>query len=64
MKKQYIVRKYILAENLTEVIKLDSKTPVHDAWVDKDWEGVKTDLGFKVDEKNTTKKKAVQVEEE
>lgn len=37
MKKQFIVRKYIMAESASQAIRLEKKTPVHDVWVDEDW---------------------------
>lgn len=37
MERQYIIRKYIMAKSASDAIKLDSKTQVHDVWVDEDW---------------------------
>ena len=36
-KKMFIVRKYIMAENATQAIKLDKKTKVDDCFIDSDW---------------------------
>lgn len=50
MKKQFIIRKYIMAESLRQAIQLDSKTPVHDGWVDEEWKKanppIKDQMGF------------------
>ena len=35
--KQFILRKYIMAESCTDAINKDKKTPVHDCWVDENW---------------------------
>lgn len=35
--KMYIVRKYIMATSASQAIRKDKTTPVHDAWVDKEW---------------------------
>lgn len=36
-KKLFIVRKYIMAKDASEAIKLDKKHPVDDVWVEEDW---------------------------
>lgn len=36
-KKLFVVRKYIMAKDAKEAIKLDRKTKVDDVWVDNDW---------------------------
>ena len=55
----YVIRKYILADSLKEAVGLDSKTPVHDAWLQEDSQkawierlgGDKENMGFKHDKK-------------
>ena len=34
--KMYVIKKYIKASCASEAISFDSKTPVHDVWVDSD----------------------------
>lgn len=36
--KMYVVRKYIKAVSAIEAIKKDTKTPVHDVWIDEKWQ--------------------------
>lgn len=36
-KKQYIIRKYIVASSAQEAIRKDRSTPVEDVWIDEDW---------------------------
>jgi hypothetical protein len=36
-KKMFIIRKYIIAENATQAIRLDKKTKVDDVFIDNDW---------------------------
>lgn len=33
----FVVRKYIVAKNASDAIKLDKKTPVSDVWIDEDF---------------------------
>lgn len=44
MKKLFIVRKYIWANNATEAIKKDKTHKVEDVWVDDEWKKVNVDL--------------------
>lgn len=37
-KKMFVVRKYILATNAKQAIKLDKITPVDDVWIDADFQ--------------------------
>lgn len=37
MKKLFVVRKYIMAKDSLEAIKLEKKAPVDDVWVDDEW---------------------------
>lgn len=48
MKKLYVVRKYIVASSAQEAIKLESRCPVDDVWVDEDFKraGIQVE-GFK-----------------
>ena len=45
IKRQFIIRKYVLARDASEAIRLDKSTKVSDVWVDKDWEESK-ELGY------------------
>lgn len=36
MKKIYIIRKFVYAENTTEAMKMDSKTPVHEVYLEEE----------------------------
>lgn len=45
--KRYVLRKYVMAKNITEAIKKDRDTEVSDAWVDdKETESNATAIGF------------------
>lgn len=49
--KMFITRKYVMAKSASDAIKRDSKTPVHDCWIDDDWKNGKsnqlsTAIGF------------------
>ena len=37
MKKQYIIRKYVMASNVKEAIRLDKISPIHEVYVDSVW---------------------------
>lgn len=51
MKKRYIIRKYVMADNLIAAIKLDKDIKAEEAWVDPDWlklqDDFKNKIGFK-----------------
>lgn len=50
MKKQFVIKKYIMAESALQAIKLDKVTPVDDVWVDEDWKKaniMNNPVGFK-----------------
>lgn len=49
-KKQFVIRKYVMANSALEAIRLDKITPVDDCWVDDEWkkENIKNPaMGFK-----------------
>ena len=35
--KLYVIRKYIKAVSVSQAVRRDKNTPVHDCWVDDDW---------------------------
>lgn len=37
MLKQFVVRKFIMAESASQAIKIESDEPVHDVYVDDGW---------------------------
>jgi hypothetical protein len=37
-KKMFVVRKYIMADNAKQAIRLDKTTPVDDVWIDTDFQ--------------------------
>lgn len=37
-KKLFIIKKYIMANNAKQAIKLDKTTEVDDVWIDPDWQ--------------------------
>ena len=37
MKKRFIVRKYIMAENAKQALRLDLVTVAHECWIDEEW---------------------------
>lgn len=49
---QYIVRKYVMASSIQDVIKKEKKTPVRDVWIDEDWKRAQENdpdkMGFKI----------------
>lgn len=61
MKKQYVIKKIIIAEDLNEVIRLEKKCPIHEVILDGEWieNNAKEGIGFRTSEKNTAKKKTV-----
>lgn len=36
-KRQFIVRKYVMASSAQEAMRLERSMPVDDVWVDQDW---------------------------
>jgi len=51
MQKQFVVRKFIMAEDAQEAIIKDKKTKVHDVWLDDDWKKSQPNCvvqGFKI----------------
>lgn len=36
-KKMFVVRKYIMAKNVSDAIRKERKTEPHDVWVDDEW---------------------------
>ena len=56
-KKLFVVRKYIMARDAKEAIRLDRKTHVDDVWVDEEWKKSNKDqlpsaIGFNVESEN------------
>ena len=45
MLKQYIIRKYVLAENVAQALKKEKLIKADEAWIDTDW---KTDKNISV----------------
>jgi hypothetical protein len=37
MKKLFVIRKYVMAENAKKAIVEEKKHPVDDVWIDDDW---------------------------
>jgi hypothetical protein len=37
-KRQYIIRKYIMASSAKDAIRIEKKSEVDDVWLDQDWE--------------------------
>lgn len=47
-KKQFIVRKYVMARNVIDAIKQEKQIDVEDVWVDADWSDKEEEIkGFK-----------------
>ncbi len=46
--KRYIIRKYVMAKDASDAIKVEKKQGVDDVFVDDDWmaENTKKELGF------------------
>lgn len=48
MLKQYIVRKYVKAENVAQSLRLEKNIKADEAWIDTDWKADKDiSVGFK-----------------
>ena len=51
MLKQYIIRKYVLANNVQEALRKEKHVRADEAWIDSDWKGnqevVTKKVGFK-----------------
>lgn len=50
MKKQYIIRKYVMAESIEEALKKEKKITADECWVSEQWLQNNTDfneVGFK-----------------
>lgn len=56
-KKLFVIRKYIYARDVSEAIRIDSKTKPDEVWVDEEWKKINTEhqfkneVGFKVKKK-------------
>lgn len=37
MKKQYVVRKYVMANSVADAIRISHKTPIHEVHIDNAW---------------------------
>jgi hypothetical protein len=50
-KKQYVIRKYILARSAAEALKIEHKFKADEVWLDEDWKKnqreVVGEMGFK-----------------
>lgn len=42
--QRFIVRKYIMAKDAKQAIKLDKTTPVQDVWIDDEWKKLNDDI--------------------
>jgi len=51
MKKQYVIKKYIMANNAREALRLESKIKADEVWIDEAWKDknpeVATPCGFR-----------------
>lgn len=48
MLKQYIIRKYVKAENVAQALRLEKNIKADEAWIDTDWKQDKDiSVGFK-----------------
>ncbi len=52
MKKIYVVRKYVFAEDIAEALKVEKKSPIHEVYLE---EGAIKDLLFTLSGKDPTK---------
>lgn len=54
MLKQYIIRKYVLANNVQEALRKEKHIKADEAWIDSDWKTPNPEIG--VGFKNMAKK--------
>ena len=51
MKKQYVIKKYVMASNAREALRLESKIKADEVWIDEAWKDknpeVSTPCGFR-----------------
>lgn len=52
MEKQYVIRKYVLAKNVTDALKKERDIRADEAWIDEDWKKqnpniTSKEIGFK-----------------
>ena len=52
MKKIYVIRKYVFAEDITEALKIEKSSPIHEIYLE---EGAIKDLLFTLAGKDSTK---------
>ena len=52
MKKIYVIRKYVFAEDITEALKIEKSSPIHEIYLE---EGAIKDLLFTLAGKDPTK---------
>ena len=59
MLKQYIIRKYIIANNVQEALRKEKHIKADEAWIDSDWKAEKENIniGYKVKTKMAKEEK-------
>jgi hypothetical protein len=46
MKKQYIIRKYVMAENVRDALKKEKDIKADEAWIDPEWQKQYPEIGY------------------